>query len=287
MKIVERNVDMSGIVLEGGTFRPIFSAGVMDALLENELMFDYCIGVSAGISNGFSYISKQKGRNLEVLLSHRNDKRYISRRNFLKCRSLFGLDFVYDEIPNKLHPFDWHTFNNYKGRVLVGVTNAKTGESEYLDGLKSDLGFTMLRATCAMPIFFPAIEIDKEYYYDGGLIDPIPIKKSMEDGNQKNLILLTRPKGYQKEYGRENDIVIRMMKRKYPNLEHVIKNRHKVYNETISLCEELEKDNKAVILRPEYSLNSMEKSTDILKENYMHGYRMAYENLDRIKELLS
>ncbi|MDF2803168.1 MAG: putative esterase of the alpha-beta hydrolase superfamily [Anaerocolumna sp.] len=277
---------MPGIVLEGGTFRPIFSAGVMDALLENDLMFDYCIGVSAGISNGFSYISKQKGRNLEVLLNHRNDKRYISRRNFIKCKSLFGLDFVYDEIPNKLHPFDWNTFNNYEGRVLVGVTNAKTGNCEYLDGLKSDLGFTMLRATCAMPIFFPAIEINKEFYYDGGLVDPVPIRKSIEDGNNKNLILLTRPKGYQKEYGRVNDIVIRMMKRKYPKLEHVIRNRHSIYNETINYCEKLEEENKAVILRPEYALNSMEKSTDVLRDNYMHGYKVAYENMDRIKELL-
>lgn len=286
MNRMRKDIYMAGIVLEGGTFRPIFSAGVMDALLENNLMFDYCIGVSAGISNGFSYISKQKGRNLEVLLNHRNDKRYISRRNFLKCRSLFGLDFVYDEIPNQLYPFDWNTFNKYEGRVLVGVTNAKTGKSEYLDGLKSDLGFTMLRATCAMPIFFPAIKINQEFYYDGGLVDPIPIRKAIEDGNQKNLILLTRPKGYQKEYGRENDIVIRMMKRKYPSLEQVIRNRHTIYNQTIAYCEKLEEDNKAVILRPEYTLNSMEKSTEVLRDNYMHGYKMAYENMDRIKELL-
>lgn len=277
---------MPGIVLEGGTFRPIFSAGVMDALLENNLMFDYCIGVSAGISNGFSYISKQKGRNLEVLLNHRNDKRYLSRRNFIKCRSLFGLDFVYDEIPNRLHPFDWNMFNNYNGRVLVGVTNARTGKPEYLDGLKSDQKFTMLRATCAMPIFFPAIELNKEFYYDGGLADPIPIRKSIQDGNNKNLILLTRPKGYLKEYGRENDIVIRMMKRKYPNLEDVIKNRPTVYNETISYCEKLEEDGKAVLLRPEYALNSMEKSTEVLRDNYMHGYNMAYRHMERIKELL-
>lgn len=277
---------MAGIVLEGGTFRPIFSAGVMDALLEHDLMFDYCIGVSAGISNGFSYISRQKGRNLEVLINHRNDKRYLSRRNFIKCRSLFGLDFVYDEIPNKLYPFDWNTFGAYKGRVLVGVTNASTGQPEYLDGLKSDLKFTMLRATCAMPVFFPAIELDQGYYYDGGLADPIPIKKSIKDGNSKNLIILTRPKGYHKEYGRENDVVIRMMKRRFPNLEQVIKNRPSVYNETISYCEELEAEGSTVILRPEYALESMEKSTDVLKDNYMHGYNMAIENLIRIKDLL-
>ena len=108
---------MPGIILEGGTFRPIFSAGVMDALLDEDIMFPYMIGVSAGICDGFSYISKQKERNLKILMNHRNDKRYMGARNLLKERSLFGLDFVYDTIPNKLYPFDWKTFNEYKGTI--------------------------------------------------------------------------------------------------------------------------------------------------------------------------
>lgn len=276
---------MPGIVLEGGTFRPIFSAGVMDALLEHDIMFDYCIGVSAGISNGFSYLSKQKKRNLEVITNYRHDKRYIGQRNFIKCRSLFGLDFVYDEIPNTLHPFDWDTFNQYTGKVLVGVTNARTGKPEYLDGKKSDLKFTMLRATCAMPVFFPAIEWEGQVYYDGGLADPIPIRKSIEDGNEKNLIVLTRPKGYKKKASRKDDFVIRLMRRKYPKLEAVIKNRPDFYNETVAYCEKLEEDGKAVILRPEYPLNSMEKSIDTLKDNYMHGYNMANASIEKIKGL--
>ncbi len=276
---------MPGIILEGGTFRPIFSAGVMDALLDNDIMFSYCIGVSAGICNGFSYVSRQKGRNLKILVNHRNDKRYIGRRNFLKCRSLFGLDFIYDEIPNKLYPFDWDTFQKFKGTVLVGVTNARTGKSEYLDGKTSDSKCTMLRATCAIPLYFPAIEWNEQKYYDGGLADPIPIKKAIHDGNQKNLIVLTRPKDYKKEYGRENDVVIRMIRKKYPELENVIKNRHKIYNETVAFCEKLEKEEKAVILRPEHPLKSMEKNTDILTENYQHGYVTALNNMEQIKNL--
>ena len=104
---------MPSLILEGGTFRPIFSAGVMDALLDNNIMFPYCIGVSAGITNGVSYISKQKKRNLDILMTYRNDKRYLGLRNFLKCKSLFGLDFVYGEIPNKLSPFDMETYQKY------------------------------------------------------------------------------------------------------------------------------------------------------------------------------
>ncbi len=138
---------MPGLVLEGGTLRPVFSCGVMDALLDEGLMFDYVIGVSAGITYAFSYLSKQRGRNLEVFTRYRNDKRYLSLRNYPKCRSMFGLEFVFDEIPNKLLPFDWDTFHAYQGKVLVGVTNAVTGQAEYFDGMQLDLPCTMLRAT--------------------------------------------------------------------------------------------------------------------------------------------
>jgi predicted patatin/cPLA2 family phospholipase len=277
---------MPGIVLEGGTFRPIFSAGVMDALLDKDIMFPYCIGVSAGICNGFSYISRQRERNLNILLNHRNDKRYISRRNFIKCRSLFGLDFVYDEIPNRLYPFDWDTFLQYRGRILVGVTNAYTGKSEYLDGKTMDPKCMMLRATCAIPLFFPTIEIKKQRYYDGGLADPIPIRKAISDGNERNLIVLTRPKEYRKGYSKENDIAIRLLRKRYPKLVEVIRKRHERYNETVDFCDQLEKEGKAVILRPSYALDSMEKDTRVLNESYRLGYDMALENIERIRNIL-
>jgi predicted patatin/cPLA2 family phospholipase len=277
---------MPGIVLEGGTFRPIFSAGVMDALLDKDIMFPYCIGVSAGICNGFSYISRQRERNLNILLNHRNDKRYISRRNFIKCRSLFGLDFVYDEIPNRLYPFDWDTFLQYRGRILVGVTNAYTGKIEYLDGKTMDPKCMMLRATCAIPLFFPTIEIKKQRYYDGGLADPIPIRKAISDGNERNLIVLTRPKEYRKGYSKENDIAIRLLRKRYPKLVEVIRKRHERYNETVDFCDQLEKEGKAVILRPSYALDSMEKDTRVLNESYRLGYDMALENIERIRNIL-
>ena len=122
---------MTGIVFEGGTFRPIFSCGVMDALLSENILLPYCIGVSAGIADGVSYISKQPQRNLEIMQKYRNDKRYMSRSNWKKYKSIFGLDFVFGEIPDHLIPFDWDTFRSYEGTCLVGVTNAKTGQIEY------------------------------------------------------------------------------------------------------------------------------------------------------------
>ena len=278
---------MPSLILEGGTLRPIFSAGVMDALLDNNITFPYCIGVSAGITNGISYISQQRGRNLEVVTKYRNDKRYLGYRNFLKCKSLFGLDFVFDEIPNKLIPFDMDTYKKYPGKVLVGVTNAKTGKTEYLDGKNLDDKATMLRATCALPIFFPVIKLNGNEYYDGGICDPIPIKKAIEDGNDKHLIILTQPKGYKKELSKKNVLVAKLLNNKYPNLKDALLNRHDSYNETVRFCEELEKQGKALILRPEFSLESFEKDVDKRKANYNHGYDLATKRINDIKKLFT
>ena len=280
---------MPSLILEGGTFRPIFSAGVMDALLDNNIMFPYCIGVSAGITNGVSYISKQKKRNLDILMTYRNDKRYLGLRNFLKCKSLFGLDFVYGEIPNKLSPFDMETYQKYEGKILVGVTNAVTGKTEYFDGKELDDNCSILRATCAIPLFFPAIKINDSYYYDGGICDPVPIRKAIDDGNEKHLIVLTRPKEYRKNLSKGNIIVSKLFRKKYPNLKEPLLTRHNHYNETIRFCEELEAQGKAVIIRPtlEQSIESFEKDVNKLRDGYNNGYKMAIENLDKIKELFN
>lgn len=276
---------MPSLILEGGTLRPIFSAGVMDALLDNNITFPYCIGVSAGITNGVSYISKQKGRNLEVVTKYRNDNRYLSYRNFLRCKSIFGLDFVFDEIPNNLIPFDMDTYRKYPGKVLVGVTNAHTGKTEYLNGKDLDDKATMLRATCAIPLLFPVIKINGKEYYDGGLCDPIPIKKAIADGNTKHLIVLTQPKGYKKELSKKNILVAKLLNKKYPNLKTPLLNRHNHYNETIKFCEQLESEGKVLILRPEYNLDSFEKDINKLKSSYDHGYNLTINHLSEIKKL--
>lgn len=279
---------MASLILEGGTFRPIFSAGVMDALLDNNIMFPYCIGVSAGITNGFSYISQQQKRNYDILMNHRHDKRYIGARNFFKCKSLFGLDFAFDELPNKIYPFDWDTFYKYEGTLLVGVTNAKTGKTEYLNGMNLDKKCSMLRASCAIPLFFPPAIINGEEYFDGGICDPIPVLKAIEDGNEKHLIILTRPKGYKKELGKGNIIAAKALKNKYPNLISTLLTRHELYNERVKFCEDLEKKGKAIILRPieGEGIDSFEKDLNKISHAYDHGYNMALDRLDEIKKLM-
>lgn len=280
---------MASLILEGGTLRPIFSAGVMDALLDNNLMFPYCIGVSAGITNGVSYISKQYKRNLEVLQTYRLDKRYLGFNNFFKCKSIFGLDFVFDEIPNKLNPFDMDTFQKYKGTALAGVTNVNTGKSEYFNLKDLDDKCSILRATCAIPFFFPMIKVNDNFYYDGGIADPIPIKKAIADGNEKHLIVLTRPKEYKKTLSKNNKIAAALLKHKYPNLVEPLLTRHILYNETVEFCEQLEQEGKAIIIRPtlNQALESFEKDIEKLKKGWQDGYDATISKLDDIKNILS
>lgn len=278
---------MPSLVLEGGTFRPIFSAGAMDALLDLGLEFDYVIGVSAGICNGFSYVSKQKGRNLEVVRQFRHDKRYIGKRHYLKERSLFGIDFIYNQIPNTLIPFDYKTFMENACQVRVGVTNVESGKCEYLDGKMTDKTNVMLQATCAIPFVFPAIKIGNSKYYDGGLSDPIPIKKAIKDGNQKHLILLTRTKEYRKELNTSTRMAAKTIRHIYPKLASVLLNRHLLYNETVAFCDKLEAKGSAVVLRPSYELDSMENDIEQLNKNYEAGYQLVMENQERIRQLFN
>lgn len=278
---------MPGLVLEGGTFRPVFSCGVMDALLDNDIMFDYVIGVSAGITYAASYLSRQRERNINILRQYRGDKRYFGARNLLHDHSIFGTDFVFDTIPNQLVPFDWDEFHKYQGKCLVGVTNAKTGKAEYLDGMRMDRPCTMLRATCAIPIYFPPVQMDGETYYDGGLADPIPILRSLHDGNERNLIVLTQPESYRKTLGRGVQFTAKWLKRKYPAMSKVLLERAKHYNETVCFCHRLaeNKPQDTVLLQPEKSLNSFEKDVKKLEWGYEMGYNMTCARMEQIKNL--
>lgn len=278
---------MPSLVLEGGAFRTLFSAGVMDSLLDNNITFPYCIGVSGGATNCLSYISKQKGRNLEIIKNYRNDPRYFGFRNYIKHKSIIGLDFAFEEITNKLLPFDMDTYKKHTGKIYVVVTNAITGKAEYLNGKELDNKLLMIRATCAIPYIFPAININNSLYYDGAICDPIPIKKAVEDGNDKHLIILSRPKGYVEPLSKTDIVISKLLSRKYPLLKDRLLKRYEIYNDNIKYCEELEASGKAVVFRPEPNrmINSFEKSFEKLSDIYNHGYELGNNNLDRIRSL--
>ena len=279
---------MGALILEGGTVRPIFSSGVMDALNDHHIDFPYVIGVSAGITDGFSYVSKQPKRNYDILMNHRHDKRYVGLRNYISDKSLFGLRYAYETIPQEIYPFDWETFLNNPAQIKVGVTNVETGECEYLDGKQLDKQCTMLKATCAIPFAFPVISLNGKKYYDGGICDPIPVRKAQQDGHDKMLIVLTRPKGYQKTLSKANMIASRLLKKKYPHLVQPLLTRHLLYNETLAYCEELEKQGQAIILRPNeaFQIDSFEKDLKKIDRLYHYGYQLALEHLDEIQKIL-
>ncbi len=278
---------MPALVLEGGTFRPLFSCGVMDALLDSGVEFPYLVGVSAGISDATSYVAKQKGRDIEIIKKYRNDKRYVGFRNLFTDRSIFGRKFIYETIPRELVLFDNDTFYNNPATLVVGITNAQTGEMEYIDKKDSVNGHILLQATCALPIVFPPIIYNGKQYYDGGLVDSIPAKKAIEDGHEKMLIVLTRTKDYVKTESKAYKIAAAVLKRKYPKVAERLLTRHTRYNKEVEFCNQLEQEGKAVILRPskEVQIKSLESDVAKIERIHRYGYDLAMENMDKIKAL--
>jgi len=187
-----------------------------------------------------------------------------------------------------LIPFDYETFAAFDGKVLAGVTNVHTGQAEYYGKDMGDL-MTLLIASCAMPGFFPLTRYNGGSYYDGGIADPIPIQKSLSDGNYKNLIVLTQPAGYRKEREKNQEYYSRLLKRKYPNLVNTIQRRHEVYNAQLDLCAALERKGDAVLLRPTWETNvdRFEGDMDNLYTLYRYGYDLTCTHIEEIKALLN
>lgn len=275
---------MTGLVLEGGAFRGLFTAGVLDGLLDIGADIKYVVGVSAGATNAYSYISKQRGRNLEIMEKFLHNKRYIGYRNLIKCRSIMDLDFSFDEIPNKHCPFDYKTFYKNEARMLVGTFNIESGEVEYFDKDALDDKNLILRASCAIPFAFPFCDIKGHLYADGGLKDSIPIKKSIADGNDKNIIVLTRNSDYRKVKSKTNEFAYKFYKKKYPKLAEALKTRYIEYNNQVEYCDELERDGSAIIIRPRVrmDISRFEKDKEKLRTIYKDGYDIVINNKEKI-----
>lgn len=276
---------MTGLVLEGGALRTIYSSGVCDGLLEaGAPMPDYVVGVSAGIAYGVSYISRQKKRNLEILMRYANDKRYMGKGNFLKKdnRSYFGIKFVYETIPNELVPFDYETYAAYPGRVDAVVTDLNTGEAAYIEVPKRDEHFTVLQATCAMPLMFPIYHIDGVPYLDGGAADAIPYERAFAMGCDRVVVILTRERGYRRKPEKLQPIIDRYYK-KYPKFCETLRRRAEVYNQSREKLFQLEREGKVMIFTPESTEGFSRIEKDVVKihalwnTGYQEGIARAEE----------
>lgn len=279
----------AGLVLEGGGMRGLYTAGVLDFFLDQELYFDYVIGVSAGACNAASYISRQKGRNKIVNTAFVDDWRYMSLKSLLINGSLFGMDFIFDEIPNRRVPFDYETFYRSPVDFRIGVTDCLTGRPLYFDKKDLDRDFTVLRASSSLPLVAPVVHFRGYHLLDGGIADPIPVRQAMADGYPKNVIVLTRNRGYRKEpvnlWGR---LALQVKYKKYPGLVKTIIKRHEIYNETLDCIEELEQRGQAVVIRPAKKLHvdRFEKNADKLLELYSQGYEDAAAAFERINSMI-
>lgn len=276
-----------GLVLEGGGMRGVYTAGVLDFFLEQEFHLPYVIGVSAGACHAASYISRQHGRNKKVNIGFIRDPRYLSYRNLLQSRSLFGMDFIFNEIPNKLVPFDYNTFYQSPQRYVIGTTNCQTGEPVYFNKEECgpDLILKVLMASSSLPFVSPIVNINGLDLLDGGITDPIPINRSMADGNEKHLIVLTRPRDYRKTAFKQKWLAQKVY-RKYDGLVQAMVNRHQIYNNTLDLIENLEQEGKAIVLRPSkpIQVDRLEKNVQKLNELFALGYQDASSAHWRILE---
>jgi predicted patatin/cPLA2 family phospholipase len=266
-KISTANV---ALVLEGGGFRGIYTAGVLDALMQENLYFDYLIGVSAGAAYGVSYVSRQYQRNLEVN-KYVSDSRYCSWGNLFRLGTYFNWDFVYHFIPTQIIPFDYETYHQSSSRLHVVVTNIVTGEPEYkeLRTNNPEVFRDWLTATSSLPFIAQPKYIDSQLYMDGGLSDSIPVQKALADGNQRAVVVLTRPAGYRKK-PMKNDLMLRLVYRKYPKLVERMLQRANDYNRTIEELELLEKEGRVFIIRPSEAIavSRLENNPDNLKKVY-------------------
>lgn len=261
----------ASLILEGGTFRSIYTAGILDTFLAHDIRFPYTVGISAGALAACSFASRQPERTLRVFRNYRHDTRYMGWRNLLKERSYFGLDFAYNYIPNVADPFDWEAFYTYEGELEFGLTHAETGDIHYANALEMNRTCDMLQATCAIPLVFPEIQVQEEGYFDGGLADPIPLQRAIDKGFNQHVIVLTRPKGYRKTFDRQAKFGTYMLRKKYPNIAKLLTVRAERYNATIERIEQLERSGEAVVFRPEYALNSFEKDAGQMNKTYQMG----------------
>ncbi len=279
-----------GMVLEGGAFRTIFSTGVCDAFIKADIYPDYFVGVSAGIAYGVSYLSRQYGRNLDILEKYANDKRYMGVRNLInpRNRSYFGIKFTYDTIPNELIPFDYKAFAEYQGVAEGVVTNLETGLAEYHVVDPKDREFLILQASCALPLLFPIYDIGGNPCLDGGVADPIPYERAFEVGCDRVIVILTRERSYVRGHEKAEKLVD-LTYRKYPKFLDAMHRRAENYNKSRERLLALEREGEVMVFAPHDTTGFSRTERDIAKVHdlWQDGLTQATERIDEVRGFIT
>lgn len=277
-----------GLILEGGANRGIFTAGVLDLFKSKDIYLPYVVSVSVGTCNAIDYVSKQFGRTKECMIPNGRNVPPVSIQNIPKKKTMINLDMVFDEYPNHLVPFDYATYWSSDIISEYVVTNCITGQAEYLSE-KQDAKRLMniCRASCSMPYLSPITMLDGIPYLDGGIADAVPIRHARSLGYEKNIVVLTREKGYFKRNLGILNMMDNVLYRKYPRLIRQLKSRIKRYNKTIELLEKLEERKDVLIIRPSKVLvGRTGNNTKRLNQFYQQGYQIGKRRLREIQEFI-
>ncbi|MDK2968216.1 patatin family protein [Lacrimispora sp.] len=277
------------LVLEGGSLRGVFTAGVLDVFMEQDIEMSYVNGVSAGSMSGMSYVSKQIGRTIKVDLDYVNDKRFLSFRNMVKKRSIFNFDFLFGELSNTLVPFDYETFYQSKQIFEVVATRCKTGKPEYFEKSKCKDFIDAVKASSSIPVLSGMITVGGRKYLDGGCSMPVAYQRAIDLGYKKIVLVLTREQGYRKPP------VDKWTKRGYeryfaplPRFLEALKEVPDRYNRMQEEIDRLEKEGRIYVIRPDHhvTVQRTEQDKRKLEALYQEGRRLALDHMDSLKAYL-
>jgi len=279
----------TGLVLEGGAMRGMFTAGVLDVFMENGIVFDGMIGVSAGAVFGCNFKSRQIGRTIRYNKKYGKDKRYCSFYSLVKTGDMYGADFCYNILPNELDIFDAETFKNNPMPFYIVASDCETGKPFYKELKNGDSDdMVRLRASASMPLVSKVVRIDGRKLLDGGITDSIPIKYFESLGYNRNVVILTQPADYKKSPAKMMPL-IRAALKKYPAVAEAMSKRHIVYNEEKRYVFEKAALGEIFVICPgrPLGIRRTESDPDKLQQVYDEGRNIALEQLDSVKDFLS
>jgi len=279
------DLKQTALVLEGGGMRGVYTAGVLRYFMDRNLYLPYVIGVSMGACNGANYVARQPERSRIVNIHYVQDRRFLSYPRLLFGGELFGMKLIFDTIPNKLAPFDYETFLGSTQRFIMIVFDCETGKTVYFDktGLNKSELMTIFQAGTSLPLVQKPVFYQGRVLMDGGIADAVPIQKSIQDGNQRHVLVLTQPKGYRKKPSK----IAWLVRRRYPRYKGLARGmaeRHMRYNETMDLIDRLEAEGKVFVIRPGRALavSRVERNSHKLYTVYNQGYAEAKACYDKL-----
>ena len=273
----------TGLVLEGGGLRGVFTCGVLDCFMDNGIRFPFTIGVSAGACNGLSYMSGQRGRakssNIDLMEKHH----YVGFKYLLTQGCIMDYKLLFEDFPEKIIPYKYDAYFSNPDRFVMVTTNCLTGKAEYFEEKSSaERVMSIVRASSSLPFVSKITYVDGVPMLDGGIADSIPVQYALDQGYEKLVVILTRNKGYRKKEGKMR--VAKTFYRKYPALQQALSVRNLRYNQTMDLIEKLEEEDKIIVLRPirPIEVGRIEKDTAKLTALYEEGYLIASKLLKEI-----